>query len=272
MRKKSVLTVLALAALIIASLTFTEAARAEETKKVTLSCLAGATPHAEILEFISDDLAAAGIALDIRSRQWDATWNEQVENGDVDFHYDAYIPYLDEWNRAHDGHLVGLGKIHMEPLVMMSDKVKSIDALPEKAQIGIKQDVTNQFRCLKLLEEAGLIELSPDITLSNADVSYVKKYNKPIEIIAMDADVILNMREDLDAYITNTNRILEAGLNPHDYLARENATNSIFANVICVTEKNRDNPHILKMVELLETEKVRKFIDDKYKGAVIPAF
>ena len=272
MRKNLLMTALLVLSLLLAPLAAPGDVLAQEKKMVTLSCLAGATPHAEILEFITDDLAAAGIALDIRSRQWDATWNEQVEIGDVDFHYDAYIPYLDEWNKAHDGHLIGLGQIHMEPLVMMSEKYKSVAELPSKAQIGIKEDVTNQYRCLKLLEQAGLVELADNITLSNADVTYIKKYLKPVEVIAMDADVILNMRVDLDAYITNTNRILEAGLNPHDFLARENATNSMFANVICVHEKNKANPHILKLVELLETEKVRGFINEKYKGAVIPAF
>lgn len=242
------------------------------SSKIILSCLAGATPHAEILDFIKDDLAAENIVLDIQSRQWDATWNERVDNGTVDFHYDAYIPYLEEWNKANAGHLVGLGKIHMEPLVMMSDKYQNIKDLPENAQIAIKEDVTNQYRALKLLEQAGLIELSDNTTLSNADVSHIKKYNKKLKIIAMDADVILNMRQDLDAYITNTNRILEAGLNPNNYLARENASNSMFANVIAVNEQNKRNPYILKVVKTLQTEKVRKFINEKYKGAVIPAF
>lgn len=249
-----------------------EKSAAQQVQNVTLTCLADATPHAEILEFVKDDLAAAGIVLDIKSRQWDATWNERVNNGETDFHYDAYVPYLDEWNKANAGHLVGLGKIHMEPLVMMSDKFKDIKDLPDNAQIAIKEDVTNQYRALRLLEQTGLIQLADNITLSNADVSYIKKYNKPMKVIAMDADVILNMRQDMDAYITNTNRILEAGLDPNTYLARENAENSIFANVIAVQDKNKNNPHILKLVQTLETEKVRQFINEKYKGAVIPAF
>lgn len=264
--------VLCLAAVLFFKQDETKVAENKAAQKVTITCLAGATPHAEILDYIKDDLAAAGIVLDIQSRQWDATWNERVNNGETDFHYDAYIPYLDEWNKANAGHLIGLGKIHMEPLVMMSDKFKSIKELPDNAKIAIKEDVTNQYRALRLLEQAGLIVLADNITLSNADVSYIKKYNKPIKVIAMDADVIMNMRQDMDAYITNTNRILEAGLDPNIYLARENAANSNFANVIAVNEKNKDNPNILKVVQILETDKVRKFINDKYKGAVIPAF
>lgn len=267
-----VVVVLCLAAVLFFKQDETRVAEKKAAPKVTLTCLAGATPHAEILDYIKDDLAAAGIALDIQSRQWDATWNERVNNGEVDFHYDAYIPYLDEWNKANAGHLVGLGKIHMEPLVMMSDKVKSLKELPDNAKIAIKEDVTNQYRALKLLEQAGLIVLADNITLSNADASYIKKYNKPIKVIAMDADVIMNMWQDMDAYITNTNRILEAGLDPNVYLARENAANSDFANVVAVNEKSKDNPNILKVVQILETDKVRKFINEKYKGAVIPAF
>lgn len=244
----------------------------QKDETITLTCVADATPHAEILKFMEGDLAAEGIRLNIVSEQWDATWNEQVENGELDFHYDAYVPYLEEWNKANNGHLIGLGSIHMEPAVLRSEKYKTLDELPDHASIAIKEDVTNQYRCLRLLEQAGLIKLSDKITLSNADVSYISEYRKPIKIVAMDANVILNIRNDVDAYITNTNRLLEAGLDANDYLIRENSRDSIFANVICIKETNKDNKPIRKLVEILETDKVRKFIEETYKGTIIPAF
>ena len=244
----------------------------DETNLITLTCLADTTPHAEILEHAEKSLEESGIKLDIVSKVWDATWNEQVENGTVDFHYDAYIPYLVEWNKANNGHLISAGGIHLEPLVMCSETYDSIDALPENAVIAIKEDVTNQYRCLKLLEQSGLIELSDDITMSNADVSMVKKYNKPIEIIAIDADVILNTRSDFDAYITNTNRLLEASLDPTDFLVREESEDSVFANVICVKEGNEDNEAIKKLIAVLQSDELRNFINEKYEGAVVPAF
>ncbi|TCO70649.1 MetQ/NlpA family ABC transporter substrate-binding protein [Marinisporobacter balticus] len=247
-------------------------ASSDETNMKTLVCLADTTPHAEILEYAEKDLEKLGIKLNIVSKVWDSTWNEQVENGTVDFHYDAYVPYLDEWNKSNNGHLVGAGGIHLEPLVMCSEKYDSIEDLPQNAVIAIKEDVTNQYRCLKLLEQAGLIELSDEITMSNADVSMIAKYNKPLEIVAMNADVILNTRVDFDAYITNTNRLLEASLDPADYLAREESQDSIFANVICVKEGNENSEAIKKLVSVLQSDDVRNFIHDKYNGAVIPAF
>jgi D-methionine transport system substrate-binding protein len=278
MKKKLILGLCCMSAVMLFTTACGSSEKSKDTKKetddgtVTLTCLADATPHAEILKFIEDDLEAEGIKLDIVSQEWDATWNEQVENGDVDFHYDAYVPYLDEWNESNNGHLTGVGSIHMEPLVMCSEKYDKLEDLPDNAVIAIKEDVTNQYRCLKLLEQAGLIELSKDITMSNADTSYIEKYNKPLEIVAMDADVILNTRTDFDAYITNTNRLLEAGLDANKYLVREEAQDSVFANVICVNEDNKDNEAILKMVKLLQSDKVRDFIDETYEGTVVPAF
>lgn len=250
----------------------TKEASVDKGEIKTLTCLAGMTPHAEILESIKEPLEKEGIKLDIVSKQWDATWNEQVQNGTVDFHYDAYVPYLDEWNEKNGGDLVGAGSIHMEPLVMTSEKYDSLEKLPDNAKIAIKEDVTNQYRCLKLLEQAGLVKLSKDITLSNADISYIEKYNKPLEVIAIDADVIMNTKGDFDAYITNTNRLLEAGLDPLKYMAREKSEDSTFGNVICVKKENENKEEIKKLVSVLQTEEVKKFIEEKYKGAVIPAF
>ena len=239
---------------------------------VTLTGLADTTPHKEILDFVKDDLAAEGIKLDIVSETWDSTWNEQLQNGSVDFHYDAYQPYLDEWNKANNGDLIGAGAIHIEPIVLMSDKYKSVDEIPDGGNIAIKEDVTNQYRALKLLEQAGLIELKDEITLSNADVSMIKSNKKNLKIVALDADVIMNTRQDFDAYITNTNRILEAGLDPMQYLAREDVKDSVFGNVIAVTKENQDNENIKKLVKVLQTKKVADFIQEKYKGAILPAF
>ena len=255
-----------------ASASSTSAGTGSQDSMVTLTCLADSVPHAEILKEMEPELEKEGIKLDIVSEQWDSTWNEQVENGTVDFHYDAYVPYLDEWNKSNGGDLVSAGSIHFEPLVMCSDKCENLSDLPDNATIAIKDDVTNQYRCLKLLEQAGLIELSKDMTLSNADVSYITKYNKPLKITAIDADIIMNTRSDFDAYITNVNRLLEAGLDPTKYLVKEKEENSIFANVICVQKGNENNENIKKLVAMLQSDKCRKFIEDTYKGAVEPAF
>jgi D-methionine transport system substrate-binding protein len=242
---------------------------------ITLRCLADTTPHKEILEHAAPALEEQGIKLEIVSETWDETWNEQVENGDVDFHFDAYQPYLDEWNEANNGHLIGAGAnpgIHFEPLVMMSEKYDKIEDVPDNAVVAVKNDATNEYRCLKLLEKAGWIELSDDLTLFNASTDMVTKYVKPIKIVEMDADVIMQDKQDFDVYLTNTNRLLDAGLDPLNYLIREDAQDNIFANVIAVNSETYDKEVYDKVLAAIQTDEMREWINENYKGAVLPAF
>ncbi|MBQ5431402.1 MAG: metal ABC transporter substrate-binding protein, partial [Lachnospiraceae bacterium] len=117
---------------------------------------------------------------------------------------------------------------------------------------------------------AGFITLDDDAKQAlDASVKNVKEYKKKIKIVEIDAAQIIPTKDDYNAYITNTNRILEAKITPNR-LAQESAE-SPYANIIAVKADNKDNPNIRKLVKVLQSEKVRKFIEDKYDGAVIPA-
>jgi D-methionine transport system substrate-binding protein len=43
-------------------------------------------------------------------------------------------------------------------------------------------------------------------------------------------------------------------------------------NILCVKEGNENNPAILELVKALKSDEVKKFIEDKYEGAVVPMF
>lgn len=277
--KKRLFAVAMIVVLAMSMMTACGGGSEEAAEGTTLKCLADTTPHKEILEHAADALAEEGITLEVVSETWDETWNEQVQNGSVDFNYDAYIPYLDEWNEANNGTLVGAtapgsdnAGIHMEPLVMMSEKYESLEELPENAVIAVKNDATNEYRCLKVLEAAGLIKLSDELTMFNASTDMVEEYIKPIKIVEMDADVIMQDKQDFDAYLTNTNRLLDAGMDVSKYLAREEATSSEFGNVIAVTADRKDDENIQKLVAVLQSDEMRDWINENYKGAVIAAF
>jgi D-methionine transport system substrate-binding protein len=38
------------------------------------------------------------------------------------------------------------------------------------------------------------------------------------------------------------------------------------------TEAKKDDPGVQKLVKALNSDDVRKFIEEKYKGAIVPAF
>lgn len=248
----------------------TEAGTEAEVEAVTLKAICDLTPHSEILESAKDALAEEGITIDIVSTEWSPTWNEMLIDGEVDFAYFMHVPAMESIMDEMGATLYSAGGIHVEPYACFSNKYKSLDELPEGAKIALPNDASNEYRALMVLEENGFIDLSDDITSLTASIALVDEYLKDIELIELDQANIIPMGDDFDAYFVNVNRALEAGLDTTAYLMRE-GEDSEYANIITVTEENKDNPAIAKMVEILKSAAVKKFITDKYNGAVIPA-
>lgn len=237
---------------------------------VVLKCIGDLTPHSEILGAAKDELAKAGIELDIVSTSWDPTWNEMLVDGEVDFAYFMHVPAMHSIEEEMGTTLYSMGGIHVEPYACFSSKVASKDELPENAIIAIPNDSSNEYRALKVLESEGFVKLNPDMTAVSASVNEIAEYVKPIEIIEMDQANIIPAADDFDAYFVNVNRALEAGIDTQAYLMRE-GEDSEYANIITVTEANKDNEAIKKMVEILQSDVVKDFINNQYNGAVIPA-
>ncbi|MDR3255610.1 MAG: metal ABC transporter substrate-binding protein [Synergistaceae bacterium] len=239
-----------------------------------LKVAAAAVPHTELLEFVKPKLAEQGIDLEIITIDESVggtLLNEQTDNGENDVNFFQHLPYLNSVKGEKKFDLAPAGNIHVEPIGFYSAKYKSKADLPNKAKIAIPYDATNEYRALKLLEDNGFIKLKTDIVNFTATKQDVAEYVKPIEIIELDAGVIIRGANELDGYITNTNRILEAGIDANTALFREDK-NSPYANVLVTKTARVGDAAIVALKNALTTEDVRKFIADKYKGAVVPAF
>lgn len=79
--------------------------------------------------------------------------------------------------------------------------------------------------------------------------------------------------DDVDAAVINGNYAIEAGYEPtKDSLALEKAEGNPYANLLAVKEGNEEDPRVQKLAKLLNSDEVKKFIEDTYKGSIIPAF
>lgn len=247
-----------------------EVAEEAAEEVVTLKCVADLTPHSEILGAAAEQLAKEGIVVDVVSSTWDATWNEMLVDGEVDFAYFMHVPAMHSIEEEMGTTLYSAGTVHVEPYACFSNKFASVDELPENAVIAIPNDSSNEFRALKVLEANGFVKLNPEMDPMSASVTEITEYVKPIEVVEMDQANIIPMGDDFDAYFVNVNRALEAGLDTTAYLMRE-SEDSDYANIITVTEANKDNAAIAKLVEVLKSDEVKQFITDNFNGAVIPA-
>ncbi|MGN1467082.1 MAG: MetQ/NlpA family ABC transporter substrate-binding protein [Ruminococcus sp.] len=94
-----------------------------------ISVAASPTPHAEILNIAKDILAEKKITLKIIEYTDYIQPNNVVESGEVDANYFQHTPYLDDFNKENNTHIVSVGAIHVEPIGLYGGKQKTLDAI-----------------------------------------------------------------------------------------------------------------------------------------------
>ena len=241
------------------------------TETTTLTVAASPTPHAEILEVCVPLLAQQGIELVINQYSDYVMPNTAVEDGDEDANYFQHIPYLEDFNATRGTHLVNAAGIHIEPMGIYAGKTASLEELTDGATVAIPNDATNEGRALLLLEAQGLIKLADSSNLSATPKDIVEN-PKGLSFEEVEAKTIPSILADVDLAVINSNYALGAGFDPaKDALVIENA-DSPYVNVLAVKEGREEDPAILALIEALHSEEVRSFIDEKYDGAVVPAF
>lgn len=237
----------------------------------TLTIAATPVPHAELLEHIKPMLAKEGVELDIKVFTDYVQPNLQVADGHLDANFFQHKPYMDSFNAEHGTDLVSVGLVHVEPFGAYSQKITSIDDLKDGALIALPNDPSNGARALLLLQEQGLITLKdPDNILATArDIS---ENPKNLKFRELEAAALPRILPDVDVALINTNYALEAGLNPlEDALFIEGA-DSPYANLVATTSAKKDDAAIVSLVKALNSDDVREFIQEHYKGAIVPAF
>ena len=237
----------------------------------TLSVAASAVPHAEILEFVKPALAKEGVELKIKVFTDYVQPNVQVAEGRLDANFFQHQPYLDEFNKSRGSQLVSIAGVHIEPFGAYSSKIKSLADLPQGANVVIPNDATNGGRALLLLAKAGVITLKDGAGIT-ATVKDIANNPKAIKVRELEAATLPRVLNQVDLALINTNYALEAGLNPtKDALVIE-GSDSPYVNILVVSSARKDDASLQKLAKALNSTEVKAFINDKYKGAVVPAF
>ncbi|MBS7457971.1 MetQ/NlpA family ABC transporter substrate-binding protein [Coralloluteibacterium stylophorae] len=236
-----------------------------------LSVAATAIPHAEILEQVEPMLAAQGIELDVRVFNDYVQPNDQVVQRQIDVNYFQTEPYLEAYKRDRGAELVTVVGVHIEPFGAYSRRYDSLEALPEGASVVIPNDPSNNSRALILLHRAGLIQLAdPGNALST--LRDITANPKNLQFRELDSAMLPRVLDEADLALINTNYALDAGLKPtEDALAIE-SSDSPYVNFLVARPDNRDDPRVQALAQALTSETVKRFIEEKYQGAVLPAF
>ena len=237
----------------------------------TLTVAATPVPHAEILEFVKPALAKEGVDLKVKVFTDYIQPNVQVAEKRLDANFFQHQPYLDEFNKAKGTTLVAVTGVHLEPLGAYSSKIKKIEELPGGANVVIPNDATNGGRALLLLAKAGVITLK-DPTNILSTIKDIAQNPKDLKFRELEAATIPRVLTQVDLALINTNYALEAKLDPSKDALVIEGNDSPYVNILVTREDNKDSDAVKKLVAALHTPEVKQFIEEKYKGAVLPAF
>ncbi|OOG66024.1 methionine ABC transporter substrate-binding protein [Rhodanobacter sp. B04] len=237
----------------------------------TLRVAATAIPHAEILKQVKPLLAKEGVNLEIKVFADYVQPNTQVAEKNIDLNYFQTKPYLDAFNREHGTNLTIITGVHIEPFGAYSHKYKSIDQLPDGASVTLPNDPSNNSRALLLLAKHGLITLKdPSNELST--LKDITANPKRLQFRELEAAMLPRTLDEVDLALINTNYALAAGLNPtRDALLIEDK-DSPYVNYLVGRPDNQNDPRVQKLAKALTSPEVKAFIEQKYHGAVLPAF
>lgn len=260
---KKALSVLAIAALAVS-------AHAADT---VLKVAASAVPHAEILNFVKPQLKAQGVDLQVREFSDYIQPNAAVEDKQLDANFFQHQPYLDSYNKDRKSSIVAVpnGKVHVEPFGAYSKKIKAVSELKDGATIAIPNDPSNAGRALVLLQKQGLIQLKDPANITATPIDIVKNPKK-LKFRELEAALLPRALQDVDLALINTNYAIEAKLNPTKDALFIEGSDSPYANFVAARADRANDPAIAKLVKALHTPEVKKFIQEKYQGAVVPAF
>lgn len=244
-----------------------------EGEKVTVGIVPGSAE--DVWQVVVDQAKAEGIEVELQFFTDYNQPNEALQNGSIDLNAFQHIAFLDNWNESNDGSLVPIGFTFVSPMGTYSEKIKSLDELPEGGTVAIPNDPTNGGRALLALELAGVLEIDDDagILVTPEDIT---ENPKNIKIEELDAAQLAATLPDVDAAIINTNFANDAGLSLKDAIFVDadypEKLSEKYKNSIVAREEDKENPLYLKIVELYQTDAVAQAIYDTTNGGDKPVW
>lgn len=249
------------------------AAKGTDAKTIVVG--ASPTPHAEILKVAGEVLAQEGYTLEVKEFTDYVQPNLTLENKELDANFFQHLPYLEDFNKKNNTKLVSAGAIHYEPLGLYPGKIKTLDAIADGATIAIPNDTTNEARALLLLETIGLIKVNPNVGLEATPKDIIEN-PKNIQFKELEAAQLGRSLQDVDLAVINGNYAIEAGLNVgSDAIAKEEKDSlaaQTYANIVAVRAGDEKSDKTVALMKALQSDKVKAYIEETYKGAVVPIF
>lgn len=268
MLKKLVVIALAVLALIAAGC----GGSSDSKKEAVLKVGATAGPHAEVVEAAAKEAAKSGLKVQVVEFSDYVTPDKALADGELDLVSYQHKPFLDNFNSTNKTDLVPVGKAILMRMGIYSDKVHDVKDIPEGATIAIPNDPTNGGRGLMLLERAGLLKLKEGVGMKVTPKDIVEN-PKNLKIQELEAAQLPRSLADVDAAAITMNYVMSGGLDvKKQNIYLEPKDEPLAVMIIAARNKDKDKAEYKEFVKAYQSESVKQFIAEKYKGTIEPAF
>lgn len=249
--------------------------QSDSSDEKTLTVSATLDPHAKILEQAKPLLKEKyGIDLEVKVLDNYYIFNKALDTGDVDANYFQHRPFFDGDVEKNNYKIAEAGAIHIEPFGFYSKTVKSKDQIKDGAKVIISNSVADHGRILAILADAGLITIKDGVKVLDATVKDIASNPKNLEFTEIKPELLATSfnNGEGDLVAINGNYALQANLNPtKDAVILESANaDNPYVNIVACQKGHENDEKIKALVEVLKSDDIKKFIEETYKGSVIP--
>ncbi len=270
---KRIISVLLILTVSLSVLSGCGSAASKNNKKIVVG--ATSTPHAEILEAIKKLVEEKGYTLEIKVFSDFVLPNTALSQGELDANFFQHLPYLEDFNKEKKTDLVSATAVHYEPLGMYSNKIKDLKDLKDGDVIAVPNDTTNEARALLLLQDNGILKLKDDAGIT-ATIKDIVENPLNLQFKELEAAQLARALPDVTAGVINGNYALQVNLSASkDAIISENKDSlaaKTYENILAVQKGHENDEKIKVLVDALHSDTCRKFIEEKYDGAVVPTF
>ena len=200
--------------------------------------------------------------------------NNALDAGEIDLNAFQHKAYLQKETDDLGYSIAILGDTIVAPLSLYSDKITDVSELKEGDKIAIPSDPTNEGRCFKILESAGLLEVDPAagyvLELKDITANPLK-----LEFVEVEASNTASLLPDVAAAFVNGAHAIDNGLKIEDAVYTEQVepgSDNPYINIIVCRTADLDNEVYKKVLAAYQSDETAQAIRDIYQGTYIPAF
>lgn len=243
----------------------------EASKKIVVA--ASPAPHGEVIKHAAIAMKKKGYDVQLKIVNDYKVPNKLLDEGDVDANFFQHVPYLNEEKKTHHYKIEEVGKVFTTPMGVYSKKYKSLDEIPDGAEIFVSSNPAEEGRFLSFFVNEGVVKIKKGIKIEDAKFTDVIENKKHLKFNnKQSAEFLPKTYKNGEgaAVIMNSNYAIDNGIIPHkDAIALEDKS-SPFANILAVQQGHKNDKKFQELLKVLQSQNMKDYINKEFNKDVIP--